>query len=222
MKNYMEFIDEGTKIYYKSNDDGKFVISNKNDKEAKCYIANQKSFITGYNIKGDFIYVKYADNKEFKYPNDPDFIQIINNYIEIQLLLLSYLYQNDLIPSPKDRKKFFIQATAIISLGALIANTNAYQTMHKTFSVYQELPSFLIMDFLIASLIIIPQISNNLYRKEIKKFISKLDLYYTNQALIDRYLNKKGNDSIKAVESMEMSKLVKIIHKSKNDLHNLN
>ena len=222
MKNYMKFIDEGTKIYYKSNDDGKYVISNKNDKEAKCYTANQDSFITGYNIKGDFVYVKYADDKVFEYPNNPLFIQIINNHIEIQLLLLSYLYQNDLIPPPKDRKKFFIQASTIICLGALIANTNAYQTMHKTFSVYQELPSFLIMDFLIAGLIIIPQISDNLYRKEIKKYVSKLDLYYTNQALIDKYFNKCGNDSIKVVESMEMSKLVKIIRKSKNDLHNLN
>ena len=64
--------------------------------------------------------------------------------------------------------------------------------------------------------------SSNLYRKEIKKYVSKLDLYYTNQALIDKYFNKSGNDSIKAVESMEMSKLVKIIRKSKNDLHNLN
>ena len=205
MRNYMKFIKEGTKIYYKRSDNEKPILCSKEDPDAICYTA-LKEF-------------NYADDKTFSYPNNPIFINIINNQIQTQLLLLSYLYQNNLIPEPKNVERNIVEITAIIGAGALIGNSKTYQVLHETLSVYHELPSFLILDFLIAGLIIIPKICDYLYRKEIAKFISKLDLYYTNQPVIDNYLDKSGNDAIREVENTEMSKLVKILHESKNNLH---
>ena len=99
-----------------------------------------------------------------------------------------------------------------------LSNNETYQYYHEHISLYSNIPTWLIMGIFTCGYIIIPEYIDELYKREIRKDVIKLDYYLTHQVDFDECFKKTGNDAITEVENMKMSKLVKVLKEYQNNL----
>ena len=218
MKNYVDVMGTWNTMCYKYDDNKNIVACDPNDKECKTYTPSNDNYIINYEIKDNSIIVLYANNHKKRLKYTKENLKIVKDQIQIQLTMLVNLYRCGLIPIVELKPIRFLSRVTLATCCIILSNNESFQYYHDNISIYSELPAWLILGIFTCGYIIIPEVFDNLYRKEIKRDVEKLDYYYTHRIDFDQYFKKTGNDAITEVENMKMSKLVKVLKEYQNNL----